>query len=594
MYQTANWVLGAHSLKFGGQLIQYRETRDPVSGTTSGVRPRFPNLQGFVDGLLDSVGVEFDFLANGRLPGDLVQGPVAPPNRRFHRRYTDAAWFIQDTWKVTRRLTLTPGLRWEYFGYSSSPGHEKVRDINFYLGEGGAYYERLANGAFLRSVDAPGKYRGHHVLPDRDNFGPRLGLAFDLTGDGKTVLRAGAGIFFDAPYGRGVPTLTGRVSFTNVPFTPEMLENPYAVSGQGTSAAPNINHVDQDLQAAYTTGWNTTIERELSGKIVLSGSYVGSSGSGLVLLARENGQGSGRYVGRPGQRLLPNYGFFLNVKNLAHSSYHGLQLKADSRQIRSLGLQFGANYTWSHSIDNSSARDSEGSGFGQGAPLDASNPRLDRGNSSFDQTQRLVTHFIWQIPSGRSSSGLVKHLAAGWQVSGILSFQTGQPFHLYDLGTPDRDFVAARPRVTGPLPQVLGAAEMIPDPLTPNRFLYLPANLVRRGGSCIPNATPFGCRASIYEPLEDSLPRSIYRRPGSYFQDIAFTKNIRARESVRVQLRAEFYNLFNHANRWVQGNSTTNNTDLSIPQFAGGTVGGVVTSYAGTPRQVVVAAKIIF
>jgi hypothetical protein len=189
----------------------------------------------------------------------------------------------------------------------------------------------------------------------------------------------------------------------------------------------------------------------------------------------------------------------------------------------------------------------------------------------------------------------VKHLAAGWQVSGIASFQTGQPFHLYDHGTPDRDFVNARPRVTGPLPQVLGAAEMIADPLTPNRFLYLPANLIRdRNGSCLPNAAPFACLASIYDPLDDTLPRSIYRRPGSRFQDIAFTKNIREREPVRVQIRAEFYNLFNHANRELTGIPAQSGINLSLPAFAGGSVGGAVAQYGGTPRQVVVAAKVIF
>lgn len=85
------------------------------------------------------------------------------------------------------------------------------------------------------------------------------------------------------------------------------------------------------------------------------------------------------------------------------------------------------------------------------------------------------------------------------------------------------------------------------------------------------------------------LPRSIFRRPGSYFQDIALTRNIRARESVRVQLRAEFYNLLNHANREVTGS-----VNLNTPFFAGNTVPGVLARYAGVPRQVVVAAKIIF
>ena len=136
---------------------------------------------------------------------------------------------------------------------------------------------------------------------------------------------------------------------------------------------------------------------------------------------------------------------------------------------------------------------------------------------------------------------------------------------------------------------------MTPDPLSPNQFLYLPANQIRnRDGSCIPNATPFACLVSIYDPLDDTLPRSIYRRPGTYFQDIAFAKNIRVREQVRVQLRAEFYNLLNHANREVSTASVGNGIPLNEPVFAGGAVAGVVAQYGGTPRQVVMAAKVIF
>ena len=383
------------------------------------------DLQGFVDGQLARVDMDFDFFANGRLPGELVQGPIAC------------------------RLTLTPGLRWEYFGIPYSTGHEAARQVNFYLGEGATYYERFANGSFFRTTDAPGKYRNHFMLRDRNNFGPRMGLAYDLSGEGKTVVRAGWGIFFNRGYGVGIQTLSGTISFPNVPFTPAMLENPYAIPGQATNAAPTITHLDPDLRDAYTSAWNATVEHEWGGTVVFAASYVGSSSSGFPLLVTENGLGSGRYVGRPAQRLLPNYSYFLTVKNLAHSTYHALQLKADSRQIRRLGLQFGANYTWSHSIDNASATDREAGGFSDGIVFGRDNLRLDSGNSSFDQMHRFVTHFIWQIPAVRSGSNVVNHLATGWQASGILSFQTGQPFHLYGLGTPDRDFVFSRPRLTG-------------------------------------------------------------------------------------------------------------------------------------------------
>src|SRR5205823_437403 len=108
--QIVNWVRGTHSLKFGAQMNQHRDTQDFASG---GVSPQFSNVQAFVDGTLNTVNVGFDFLANHATPGTQIQGPVTPPNRRGHIDFTDGAWFIEDTWKVSRRLTITPGLRWE-------------------------------------------------------------------------------------------------------------------------------------------------------------------------------------------------------------------------------------------------------------------------------------------------------------------------------------------------------------------------------------------------------------------------------------------------------------------------------------------------
>src|SRR5262249_13625421 len=152
------------------------------------------------------------------------------------------------------------------------------------------------------------------------------------------------------------------------------------------------------------------------------------------------------------------------------------------------------------------ARLMEGDGFSQGVLLDAGNPRLDRGDSSFDQRRRLIAHFIWQIPGFRSGSALARHATAGWQVSGIVSAQTGQPFDVYDDGQADREIVTFRPRVTGPLPRVLGPDEMPRDPVTPNRFLYLPANPIRPWGGCIWFVGPFQCVQSVSDPLNDILP----------------------------------------------------------------------------------------
>jgi hypothetical protein len=593
--QVFSWIRRSHYLKVGGQIAHYRNSVVD--------QPRFPNLafsltpQTLVDGLYPILGIWFDFLAEPLQP-DRFEGHVQSQNRSWHLRYNDAAWFVQDTWKVARRVTLTPSLRWEYFGVQYSAGHERIRNINFYLGEGDTYYERFARGKFLRAIDAPGEYRNHFIRPDRNNFGPRLGLAIDLTGDGTTILRAGGGIFFDSAFGRVPPTALGRTNFRNVPMIGEPMVTggrlELAVPAEGNRILPFVERVDPDRRTSYSSAWNATIERELRGRIVLSGSYVGSASSNLELAVLENGIGSGRHVGRPDERILNSYSYFLTVKSLAHSSYHSLRLNAEGRQIRPLGLQFGANYTWSHSIDNASDRGvalPERDRFGLGILRDSSNLRHDRGHSNFDQRHRFVTHFIWQIPAVRNRSGVIRHLISGWQVSGILSFQTGLPFSLRD-GAADDEFVLARPRVTGPLPRVLSEKEMVPDPQHPNRHMYLQTNDTRDVYAdlrCIPNTAPFGCVGSIYDSPQNELARNYYRRPGTHFQDLALTKQIPLGQEVQMRIRAEFYNVFNHANLELVPAHAYLVSRITTDTFA-----AITARYGGPPRQVVFAAKIMF
>jgi hypothetical protein len=279
--------------------------------------------------------------------------------------------------------------------------------------------------------------------------------------------------------------------------------------------------------------------------------------------------------------------------NGGHSSYQALQLRLDARRVQRIGLEFGANYTWSHSIDNSSA-----SGFtnsvaetGRGY-LDAFRPGLDRGSSDFDVRHRLAAHFIWELPLGSHSSGAVRYLIGGWEVSGLLTYQSGQPFTLSDLGTPGGTMERTRPRLTGPLPH---RGDLIADAVSPNTYLYLPLNQVYDPvtGLCIANAAPFGCEISVNGPFDGTLPRSTFRQPGLYFQDTAFLKNFPLpREGMKLQFRAEFYNLFNHPNLYVNGTSIDISTRSFTPSI-GHSLSGVTASFQDS-RQIVVALKFIF
>jgi hypothetical protein len=588
--QNANRIWGRHDFKFGGQYVQLRDNRAPSDDNA--IEPNrgvFSDVQSFVNGNLSSFQVS--------------SGPFV----RTHYRYNDMAFFFQDTWKIAPRLTLSPGLRYEYFGEQHSTGEEQAMDSNFYYGPGANIFERIANGSVLPTADAPGKYRNHYYLPDRNNFAPRLGLAFDITGEGRTVLRTGAGLFYDRLPGFGGiapnPPGEGLARLFDVPLTPALLANPNSLlNGKAIPwSSTVIFQKDQNLRTSYTVNWNVSLEHRISNDYVLAASYLGSSGNRLYALVNDNRQGSGEFVGRPDTRLFEGGSSFEALSNRGHSSYQSLQIKVEQRSPAALGLQFGANYSWSHSIDNVSSLANDDRVAGTSSYLlDPFNPALDKGSSDYDVRHRLAAYFIWQPPAVRHNV-----LLRGWEVSGILGFQTGQPFSLVDDGVPGTDEVDdTRPRVTGQLPAVLSGSHMVADARTPNTFLILPLNPIRdSAGNCwTGGSAPLTCELSVNGPYGGTIGRNNYRRPGTGFQNVAVMRNFDlsrlGRQGLKLQFRAEFYNPLNHSNLYV--NYNTNDAAQQSFNTRTGTAPGVTASY-GAPdrlpqeaRQVVLALKLLF
>jgi Carboxypeptidase regulatory-like domain/TonB dependent receptor/TonB-dependent Receptor Plug Domain len=616
-FQTATWVHGHQTLKFGGQYVQLRDNR---TGGFAGIADaQFKDVQGFVNGILAVYIIAID--PKGHFPGETVDPPFGPPSFTRHYRYNEPALFIEDTWRITARLTLTPGLRWEYFDVLHSPGAEHPLDSNFYLGGGSNYFQQIANGRFLRTVDAHGGLQGHFYLPDFRNFAPRLGLAYDLTGDGKTVFRGGVGVFYDRMVGFQLfnvfvnPPSYSVTRLTNVPVTPALLSNQYAafsnqllLMNQSSTKAPA-----QNFRPAYTVSWNATFERELAGNLVMGISYVGASDTRLYSADNINRIGSGGlldpscittrlasdgitplgplYISCP--RLNRNVTSIVIRGNEGHSTFHALQLKLDSRYLWRWGLQFGVNYTLSHSIDNASSSIG-GDPVAQGARfLAAFQPSLDRGSSDFDQRHRIAANFIWDIPLGRNSDNWRgRYLLGGWEISGLLSYQTGQPFSILDSGAPDYSDEAGRPRLVGKQPSPVA---LIPDAVSPNAFLYVPINQVYDPATtiCMATGKPFACEISVNGPFNGVISRNTYRRPGTYYQDTSLLKNIPLpREGMKLQFRVELFNLFNHPNLYVNSGTNDVNTANFNPS-AGLTVPGVTASFADS-RQIVLALKFIF
>jgi hypothetical protein len=618
LFQRGTYSSGRHTLRFGGQFVQLRQNvYFGVAGEVADAL--FANTQGFVDGTLQLYSIALD--SKGHYPGEYVDPPFGPPSFTRHYHYNEPALFIDDAWKITTRLTLTPGLRWEYFGVLHSPGSEHSLDSNFYPAFGASSLERIANGQMMRTIDAPGELRGRFYLPDYKNFAPRLGLAYDLFGDGKAVFRAGGGLFYDRWVGWELfrayqnPPGYSLTKLSNVPLAPAMVTNQYAAfPNVPVQLSRSVGHdPDLHMRSAYTASWNATLERELAGSLVIGLSYLGSSGSRLYSGNNVNRAGSGGLldprcvttrISADGltaigpaysncSRLNQGLSNIVARGNGGHSSYHALQLRLDSRRISRLGLEFGGNYTWSHSVDNRSVSGQSlsvaetGDGY-----LDAFNPNFDRGPSDFDVRHRLAAHFIWEIPvASHSQNWEARYLFGGWELSGFLSYQTGQPFSLGDFGTPDSTGERTRPRLTGAMPRTV----LVSDSISPNSYLYLPINEVYDpvSGLCNANAAPFACEISVNGPFQSTLPRNTFRQPGLFYQNTALLKNFPLpREAMKLQFRAEFYNVFNHSNLYVNGPSTDVSTN-GFTKPSGNLVPGVTASFRDN-RQIVLALKLIF
>jgi hypothetical protein len=618
VFQTATYSRGSNTLRFGGQFVHLRENITfGIAGEVANAQ--FADTQGFVDGMLQFYQIALD--PKGHFPGQYVEPPFGPPSFTRHYHYNEPAFFITDSWKILSRLVLTPGLRWEYFGVFHSPGSEHTLDSNFYPGFGATLLEQIKTGQMMRTVDAPGELQGRFYLPNYRNFAPRLGIAYDLTGDGKTVVRAGAGLFYDRWVGwelyrayQNPPNYSFEL-LNNVPVTPAMITNQYAAFPNSPVLLSESGTQDPDLHmhTAYVASWNATIERELSANFVIGASYLGSSGIKLYSGNNLNRAGSGGlldsscvtpriaadgvtvlgpdYTNCP--RLNQNITNILSRGNNGHSSYSALQLRIDGKPISRLGLEFGANYTLSHSIDNRSVSAvSDAIGGGAVGYLDAFAPSLDRGPSDFDVRHRIATHLIWEIPANAGSQGWIGRLLfQNWELSGFLSYQTGQPFSLEDLGTPDATGERTRPRLTGALPHT----SFIPDALSANTYLYLPINEVYDPltGFCMTKAAPFACEISVNGPFDGTLPRNTFRQPGLFFWNTALIKNFPLpRERTKLQFRAEFYNLLNHPNLYVRNSST----DVSTPSFtnsSGQFVPSVTASFRDN-REIVLSLKLLF
>jgi Carboxypeptidase regulatory-like domain/TonB dependent receptor len=525
-----------------------------------------------------------DQLARGRLNfdtlADFLAGRVATAGtavlRGATRRDTfsnNFGLFFQDDWKITTRLTLNLGLRYEYLGVFREQG------------------DRLSNFVPTRGlirVGEPGLSRLYE--PDYNNFAPRFGFAYDLTGRGRTILRGGYGLYYDTPSqdyfllqgfqngGPGSPALNplpglGVFNLTfpagaTIPYGPDVSIFGAAIGSLPTTNIP-IFAVDLNLRTPYVHNYNLNLQHELRPGTVLQAAYVGSGGFKLYRLRDLNQAGPGpaatRQERRPFNAQFPEFSFINYLETSAHSNYNALQLTIKQRLVR--GLNVYGTYTWSKSIDDASNGIYSGT-RGVSYPQDGYNLLAERAVSSFDLRHRGTVNVTYELSFLRNLlASWPKRLAEGWQLSGIYTGQSGLPI------TP---FLSVDRSGTGELndrPDLVG---------DPNAGPHLPNQWFNKAAFAQPTSGTFG-----------NSGRNVIIGPNLHSVDLSVNKLTKMAEHASVQFRAEIINVFNRANFSLPNVDFNSTTFAAISETPDVTAGNPRLGEGG-PRVVQFGLKFIF
>ncbi len=569
-----SWTKGSHSMKFGADLrrIRYNQIGAVVPRgrfTFNGQYTTNPSLGGSAS----PQNAIADFLL-----GDMsnAEGQVGAPIANF--RSHSIGLYFQDTWKVTPKLTLNYGLRWEdeppYYDK-----HDAIVNIDFawdnsrepvYVRAGkGDPYE--GNPPFRLPSTVPyvrdgrfGRRAGSNNLTD---FAPRLGVAYSL--NSKTVIRSGAGIYYVRDIGNVVFDVV-----RNAPFTIRRNESANSLipnltwsqpfTTLGTPSFILINQVGEP--SSYVGQWSFGVQRQLTSNMSLETTYLGSAGVHLRRLTSYNDFPAGPPGDVNARRPFPKYpGNFQNMNAPSHSNYHALQVRLQQRF--SHGFTVLGSFSWSKSIDNGSGtRTTDGDSL---VPANSYNLKAERGLSAFDFRRRLTTSFLYELPVGRgkallgSSNVVVDALLGGWQIGGILTLQDGFPLTLYcGGGTIQNGGQNCYPDAVGVSP------ELPHDQRTVSRYFNTAAFIDRLPGGPQYRYGNNG-RNNVIGPSIVDL-------------DFSTAKTFHLTEQRGIEFRAEFFNLPNHPIFGQPGNTLRTSTY------------GVITGTRIDSRQIQFGLKLNF
>lgn len=572
------WTHGKHSWKFGGSFSAFQNS----SFFSLAVNGQFA----FFASQTSSGNSFADFLLG--LPLQYIQGPAASSNIRSKF----VSGFAQDDWRIRKNLVLSLGLRYEY---STPKSDTDGRTFSIIPGQQSRVFTDAPVGMVFPGD--PGAPRGVN-FPDRNDWAPRIGFAWDPKGNGKMSLRGAFGVFYDIlkgednlqfngkpPFfssaGFALPSLganpTTEPSFFSQPFAAAMATNPFP----SRSLSHNVNFADvgflpignsnsvfvvaPHLRTPYTYQYHLTLEREVAQNTVFEASYVGSSSHGLTGLVDINPF----ILGRTTRLLNPpadlgcsgTTGFICpfaqlrEFRNVTNASYNSLLLSLQ-KQISDGGI-FGRSYftfayTYSHNIDNAS-------GFAnRNFEVPYYQPNLFRSSADMDVTHRIVFSGGWEVPFERVWGSGPKRLTKGWNVFPIVNWRSGFPVDVFAS-------LASAFNFTSPGPSGVGDANLVRanligpirilDPHSPKNRYFDPSSFStvqcdpKRQEPCPPGMFPNDDQVLVNPALRTygTLPRNFFRGPGVFNINLAFSKTTPLTEHVHLEARADFFNLLNRA-----------------------------------------------
>ena len=546
------------------------------------------------------------------IPQDWINGFQVP----ISGTGTEYDAFAHDAWKVRRNLTLSLGVRYEYnslvtdkfdrfsnFDFSSqvcgSPGALLVAGRSAATVECPVLNQATGTLAFLPvGKEDLGSTSENRALqrPDRDNIAPRFGFAWQPFNNSKTAVRGGYGIFYDQTFGDVyfqrasnppfVQVGAGNVSSAVLSLIQNgtlplgsgaLIRNAFALAA--VPLFPRISPFQMDFQDSFVQQWSFNIQRELSGSWLFDVGYVGTRGLRLPRGTDPNQPN----IAAGNTRRFPAFPQdFIYTESSGSSVYHALQLKVERHFSR--GLAFLGAYTWSKAIDtNSTAFSTERN---ENFPQNSLNLAAEKGPSDFDFRHRLSLAYVYDLPFGntvwKSQSSALNYAISGWQLSGIVTAQTGPPFTPQISGNVSCTGETSNGHGTTDRPNLIG--NPYPSNQTPNQWILTSAfrDPRRNADGSLIALCAFG-----------NAGRNSLRGPGLADWDFSLIRRLRLTESKALEFRAEMFNIFNRAN------FETPERDVSSASFGRifNTVqplAGLASGGPGDPREIQFALRFIW